>query len=391
MTSNGTQSWKRPRIAICDYIVSKRSPSGSCHLAIIERLCEQIDFTVFAAEFKNPRPDRIHFVRVRVPTRPLALLYLAYHVAVLPVFFWTTLIMGRRFDLVQSTETYSLLGDVSYSHFCHKHYLKRQPLVTTANQVSRWFRWLDHRLRSLTEGFVYRHVRAVVVPSLGLERELLQEYSIPARKVKVINNPVDLEHFARPIDFDADAIRKSLGMSREHIVATFVALGHFERKGLFYIFSAMQRLQHPHLKLLIVGGQGSSIAQYRRKAEELGISTNVKFVGMQDDVRPFLWCSDLFVFPSHYEVSSLVTVQAAAAGLPILASRISIPDEFVEDEVNGLYVDCSSNGVQAGLSKFLGLTSVERENMGCSARTSVRKFDKEIFGQQWADFYAAYL
>jgi hypothetical protein len=66
---------RRPRIAICDYIVSARSPIGSCHIALMQSLCESIDFTVFAADFVNPRPDRIRFVKVPVPTRPLALLF----------------------------------------------------------------------------------------------------------------------------------------------------------------------------------------------------------------------------------------------------------------------------------------------------------------------------
>jgi glycosyltransferase involved in cell wall biosynthesis len=354
-------------------------------------LCEHIDFTVFAAEFDNPRPDRIRFVRVPVPTRPLALLYLAYHIAILPIYYWTTRIRGLHFDLVQTTETYSLIGDISYSQFCHRHYLREHWPASPGKGIHRFSRWLDHFLRSSSESLVYRRVRAVVVPSFGLDRELRGEYSIPTDKVTVISNPVDLERFARPADFDVNALRKHLGICEQDIVAAFVALGHFERKGLPFIFSAVQSLRDPKLKILVVGGRESLIADYRRRAEELRIGDNVIFVGLKDDVRPYLWCSDLFLFPSLYETFSLVTFQAAAAGLPILAGKIHGIEEFLNDEENGLLLDCSSAGVEIGLCKFIRISPAERLRMGSAARASVAAFGKQSFTQKWAKFYSTQL
>jgi hypothetical protein len=51
---------QRPKIALFDYEVNERSPSGSCHLRLLEGLHDEFDFTVFATEFDNPAPDRIH-------------------------------------------------------------------------------------------------------------------------------------------------------------------------------------------------------------------------------------------------------------------------------------------------------------------------------------------
>jgi glycosyltransferase involved in cell wall biosynthesis len=380
---------RRPRIAILDYIVTSTTPIGSCHLALLDELCEEFDFTVFTAKFENPRPDRIRFVRVPLPARPLFLIYLVYHLAVLPVFLWNRWIKGLRFDVVQSAETYSLIADVRYSQFCHTSYLREHWKETRSQGIRKLFRWLDHVVRSFGEDRIYQRTEKIVVPSYGLARELRAAFSLSDEKVVVIGNPVDLEKFDRPSDFDAVDFRNKVGISADDVVAVFVALGHFERKGLPFIFSAMKERQDPNFKLLIVGGRSDLIAEYRRIADKMGIGANVVFVGMQQDVRPWLWSSDVFLFPSTYETFSLVTFQAAAAGLPIIAGRIHGVEELLEDGVNGLCIECTDRGVEQGITRFLSLGANERLRMGQAARISTSAFGKKNFGRKWAEFYRA--
>ena len=387
----GANQRRRPRIAVCEYAVIRMSPIGSCLLAMLEQLCETIDFTVFAREFENPRPDRIRFVKVRAPSRPMALLYLSFHAATIPIFCWSKWVDKMRFDLVQTTETYSMLGDIRYSQFCHSYYLKKHWKTSRSPGIYRISRWIDHWLRSLPEKLLYRRARAIVVPSLGLDRELRRECNLPKEQITVITNPVDLVRFSRPTDFDSDAFRESRGISSGDVVATFVALGHFERKGLPFIFSAMQKTRDPHFKLLIVGGREGLVEEYRRQARHLGIEDSVIFAGMQKDVRPFFWSSNLFLFPSLYEAFSLVALQAAAAGLPILAEHINGIEEFLEDGKNGFRIACSVEGVQRGLQRFLELSSAERLVMGSLARASVAEFSPENFAKKWAAFYRNHL
>ena len=103
-----------------------------------------------------------------------------------------------------------------------------------------------------------------------------------------------------------------------------MALGQFERKGLPLLMQALATAGLDPVKLIVVGGEADLLARYREQAEKLDIGDRVKFVGMQSDVRPFLWCSDVFVFPSLYETFSLVTYEAAAAGLPIVVSHSTV-------------------------------------------------------------------
>ena len=85
-----------------------------------------------------------------------------------------------------------------------------------------------------------------------------------------------------------------------------------------------------------------------RNKNQLG--NRVKFVGMQSDVRPYLWSSDVFVFPSLYETFSLVTYEAAASGLPIVVSQLYGVEDLLVDGDNGFLIETSVAGVRRGWS-----------------------------------------
>src|SRR5882724_11130498 len=108
------------RVAIFDYQITARNPIGSCHLQVLKALSDEIAFTVFAVDFENPNPGKIDWIRISVPRRPLALLFLAYHIVAPIAFLWHRWRRGVRFDLIQTVESKSWPpGDVVYSHFCH--------------------------------------------------------------------------------------------------------------------------------------------------------------------------------------------------------------------------------------------------------------------------------
>ncbi len=102
------------------------------------------------------------------------------------------------------------------------------------------------------------------------------------------------------------------------------------------------------LKLIVVGGEADLIARYRQEAAKYQLGNRVKFVGMQSDVRPYLWSSDVFVFPSLYETFSLVTYEAAASGLPIVASHLYGVEDLLKDGDNGFLIETTVGGVTRG-------------------------------------------
>ena len=376
------------RIAIFDYKVIPTNPIGSCHRRLIQGLCHEHEFTVFAVEFDNPCPERVRFVRVPVPTRPLALLFVAYHLVAPLVYLLYRLRTGARFDLVQMVESNLSFGDVSYAHFCHRAYLQRHWKEAGAKGLRGWIRWLDHWLHALVEPWVFRRVRRIVVPSQGLKRELEEMYPFTRGKIHVISNPVDLERMTPPPDFDREAFRRERGCSPEDVVLVFVALGHFERKGLPLILEALKELGDARIKLWVVGGEPDLVRSWASRVREMGLEKQVSFFGMQQDVRPFLWGADTFVFPSLYEVFPLVSLEAAAAGLPLIVTPLYGVEEFMRDGETGFVVERSVTGLVQGLRSFLSLAFEERKRMGYAAREAMSFYKVEIFAKNWGQFYA---
>ena len=117
----------------------------------------------------------------------------------------------------------------------------------------------------------------------------------------------------------------------------------------------------------------------------------VRFVGMQADIRPYLWAADATILPSAYETFSLAVFQAAAAGLPpIVSDALYGPDEFVEHEVNGWAVTRSEAGVRAALAD--AIAHVERlPEMSNAAQAAVQPYSQHAFVAKWKSLYAGLL
>jgi glycosyltransferase involved in cell wall biosynthesis len=372
------------RIAIFDYKITRNNPIGSCHRAMLRALAAEHEFTVFAVEFDNPCPEKIRFVRVPSPVRPLALLFVVYHVMAPLCYLLYRLRGGPKFDLIQALESNLAFGDILYSHFCHRMYLKHHWSKSGARGLRGAFRWLDHQLHAWIESFTYPRAKQVVVPSQGLARELTAEFPYIENKLTVLPNPISLERLQTPAEFDRQAFRHSLGIDENDLVCLFVALGQFERKGLPFLLQALGTKGMERFKLIVVGGEPDLIARY---GQEYQLGNRAKFVGMQSDVRPYLWGSDVFVFPSLYETFSLVTYEAAASGLPIVVSQLYGVEDLLVDGDNGFLIETSAAGVRQGLERLLSLTPAARHAMGQRARLAASACSEEHFVDAWRAFY----
>jgi glycosyltransferase involved in cell wall biosynthesis len=358
---------------------------------MLRALAQEHDFTVFAVEFENPDPAKIAWVRIPAPCRPLALLFVLYH-ALAPVYYliyrWRT---GKKFDLLQIVESNVSFGDLVYSHFCHRAYLRRHWKQSHMRGVRGWLRWLDHWLHAVLEGWVYRRAKHIVTPSRGLGRELIREFPFVAGKVRVLANAVEVDRLRPPASFNRIAFRYSLGIVETDTALVFAALGQFERKGLPLLLEALTRVGEPSLKLIVVGGEPDLIAAYRKRVIRMSLGGNVHFTGMQPDVRPYFWAADAFVFPSFYETFSLVTYEAAAAGLPLIVPELNGVEEIIRDGDNGFLVPRSVEGIVSALERFLVLAPQKRIAMGKCAQNTAAAYAEENFVNAWQGVYKAWI
>jgi glycosyltransferase involved in cell wall biosynthesis len=375
----------RKRVAVFDLLFQRSNPVGSCQRLAVSALAEDYDVTVFAAAFDPPPREGIHYVKVPAPRRPIALLYCLYQVSALARYVPFAASRLRKFDLVVSSDTIFSCAGLYYAHFCHRAFLKLRPLPIKLGSLRGWWNWLDHSVQALLEPLLFRRATAIVACSRGLAAEIVREYPFCHDKVRVIHNAVDIEHMRRPADFDRASARHSLGFEDTDIVFAFVGLGHFDRKGLPLLIDAVARTRQTRIKLLVVGGRDALLAPYRKQVGELGIDAQVAFIGNQADVRAPLWLADAFAFPSAYEAFSLVILEAAAAGLPVIAPAINGVDEVVKDGENGYIVVRSPEGVAAALLTFADLSPETRRQMGFAASRAVKDFNPDRFRRAWRD------
>jgi glycosyltransferase involved in cell wall biosynthesis len=374
------------RIAIFDYKVIPGNPCGSCHLALLRSLCHEHEFTVFSVNFENPNPERIAWVRIPCPTRPLALLFLTYHLFAPVAYLLHRLRTHKRFDLVQSVESNLSFGDLIYSHFSHKTYLRRGE--SSRRSLREFLRWADNLLHSWGERLRYRSPRLIVTPSAGLAEELVSDFGVSRRRLCVIPNPVRVTELRRPPEFDRESFRHSCGYLQGDLVYVFAALGHFERKGLPILIQSFASDAPSNGMLLVVGGERDVVAHWREVAAAAGAGSRIRFVGMQSDIRPYLWAADAFILPSSYETFSLAAYEAAAAGLPVLAPPLSGISELLRDQENGFLVSTDVASVTNGLRRLASLSPAERSLMGERARRAAASFSEERFAEHWRALYS---
>lgn len=137
----------------------------------------------------------------------------------------------------------------------------------------------------------------------------------------MLNNAIDTEKYR----YDRNVrqkIREELHISEEQVV-----IGHIGRFAtqknhtfLLEVFNEIQK-KIPDAVLLLVGDDtGEYGKEIHRKAEGMNLKKNVRFLGVRSDVNELLQAMDVFLFPSLFEGLSVASIEAQAAGLPVVIS-----------------------------------------------------------------------
>ena len=130
---------------------------------------------------------------------------------------------------------------------------------------------------------------------------------------------------------------------------------------------------HPAATLLVVG-EGPLQDELQAQAAALGMLDNVVFTGHRDDIETLLADANIGVLTSRIEGLSNTLLESMAAGLPMIASRISGNEDFVRSGENGwLFEAGDREGLARCLDTAAALAPAQRTNMGECARETVRQ------------------
>ena len=165
-------------------------------------------------------------------------------------------------------------------------------------------------------------------------KHMVQDFSVPAENIRVIARSVDVQKFNLP-----RAARKDKSL-------TVVMIGRITPlKGHPYFLKAMARVIHqmPSVRVQIIGDAPPKKQYYKDElvllAKRLGISAQVEFMGNRRDIPQLLSKADCLVLSTvTQEAFGRVIIEAQAAGVPVVATRVGGVNEIIEHEKTGLLV-----------------------------------------------------
>ena len=190
----------------------------------------------------------------------------------------------------------------------------------------------------------------IVTPSDSIKQSLA-EYAGITERVTTIPTGIDLDPFR---EADGQAVRQKYDLG-EH--TTLVSIGRLaEEKNWKTLLRAMAQVckQHEDLRLLLIG-EGPQHSELEKYAQKLGLDGKVIFTGLVpfSDIPDHLKAADIFFFASVSETQGLVTMEAMAAGLPIVAVDATGTRDEVDNDVEGLLTENDSDALAQALERVL--------------------------------------
>ena len=229
-------------------------------------------------------------------------------------------------------------------------------------------------LRFFEEGML-RRARKIIAVSHFTKWELTNYYKIPASKIQVIHNGVDINKFKPAAD--KRKVKAELGLNPDDLA--IVSVGRlYARKGLFTLIESMPAVtkRFPNAKFIISGkGQSDEMHKLIAHAEKLGVKDNIVFTGYYPDKKlPKLYqAADVFAFSTFYEHHPFAVLEALATGLPVVTTTVGGIPETIESGKNGFLVKPFNPEQFSDRILYLLEHPVEAEEIGAKARKTVEQ------------------
>lgn len=276
------------------------------------------------------------------------------------------------------------LTSIAVAKYCREHAI---PVLVTHHFSYDFLRAYVRNLKPLHKGMqivlektlflpLYNTCDVLTVPTKTMQRGINEIDGLEVTP-QIVSNGVSTERFGKPISLDS--FREKYQLPANRPLVTCVSRLDPE-KNISMHLEALQLLvkQRVPFHALIVG-DGSERESLQEQAEELGLHKYVTWIKRIDNQSTELvqlyQASALFCIPSPIETESIVTMEAMAAGLPIVATKAGALPELVKEGVNGYLVLPKHREVWAKKIQLLLEDTKLRTSMGQASRTRIQPRD----------------
>ncbi len=215
-----------------------------------------------------------------------------------------------------------------------------------------------------------------VVGCSKITQELSIEcYGLKRKNVTYIYNPIDTSKYHCELDDD--------------LVIHFIHVGRFhEVKNHELLINAFNLLlrSNPNCDLTLAG-DGPLFEKTKEQVKALGIEDKVDFLGNVSDIPNILKNKSVFILSSKTEAFPVSILEAMAAGLPIISSKVGGVPEMVTN--NGILVEPNDIDDLLNAMKTLSTNSVLRKTMSEASKNNVKRFDKDVISREYETVYSA--
>lgn len=232
-------------------------------------------------------------------------------------------------------------------------------------------------LRSRKHRAAYRLMRPLVDCVLAVSDHVrdycIREDGMDPHKVITVYNGLDLENVDRVRDLSA--VHRSF-CSPSPLVTTVANVRRIKGIEVFLHAAAITRRMYPELRFLVVGEiwDPAYFEELQTLCRCLDLDKNITFLGLVDDVIPYLKASSVFCLLSHSEGFSNALLEAMACSLPCVATRVGGNAEAIVDGQSGFIV--SAGDAESTASRLIELIAnpARATSMGKLARKRVEQF-----------------
>ncbi len=237
---------------------------------------------------------------------------------------------GARFDVVHGFSRTRRQDLYRAGGGRHADYLRR-----THGPVGRALRALSprHRILIAFERAVFADERQrVQCPSRLVADRIVSQEGVAPSRIFLLPNGVDVDRFTdERHDAAGRRLRAELDPDPSEGPLWLLAASGWRRKGLAELLTALSDERLRGHRLWIAGRDDPR--PWRRRLARLGLAERVRFLGERDDLEVVYHAVDGLVLPTRYDAFANVTLEAAAAGLPIVTTRTNGAAEWLGEDV----------------------------------------------------------
>ncbi len=239
------------------------------------------------------------------------------------------------------------------------------------NAVHRWLREFMQKCQH------------IIIPSESLKEILVRDYGLHER-YSVIPTGTNLEPF---LNADGKTLRAEKGWQKETVLISIGRLAPEKNWDTLLQAFAKVHQEHPDARLVLIG-DGAARQSLEALAAELGIAGQVTFTGSIpfEEVPRYLKAADLFAFASVTETQGIVTMEAMAAGLPVVAVDGSGTRDILQNGKQGYLVENDPDALAQGLNRLLS-NSQRIKRFSNQALKRAKMFDVNQLSKQMINMY----